>query len=67
MKRKRGHLKQLDEYTWVVERDDGDWERETVGDHLRAWWYLVRAAWALVFGRGGSPREPKAHHTGHEA
>ncbi len=56
MKRKPGHLKQLDEYTWVVERNDGDWERETLGDHLWAWWFLARAAWALVFARKGDSR-----------
>ena len=53
MKRKRGHLVQVDEYTWVVERDEGGWERETLGDHLRAGWFLLRAMWALVFGRTG--------------
>ena len=56
MKRKRGHLVQVDEYTWVVERDEGGWEREALGDHLWAWWFLARAAWALVFARKGDSR-----------
>ena len=36
-------------------------------DTLRAVWWLLRAAWLLVFGRGGGTRGPKADHTRHEA
>lgn len=69
MKRKRGHLVQLDEYTWVLRHDDGDRGSVTAGDYARAAWFLARGSWALVFGRGRRGRNGREtrDHQGHGA
>ena len=53
VKRPKYRLRAVEEGMWVVERTDGHpWEERSVVDYLRAWWLLL-AAWALVFGRTG--------------